>query len=42
VDGALEAVEDVAIPGGDDFEGEIVVVAAYFTLGHGMLLGRGG
>jgi hypothetical protein len=41
VDGALEAVEDVALAGGDDLEGEVVVVAAHFASRHGGLLWLG-
>src|SRR5438105_10068515 len=35
VNGALEAVERVSLAGGNHLEGEIVVVAADFALGHG-------
>jgi hypothetical protein len=38
VDGALEAVEDVVLAGGDDLEGEMIVVAAHFAFRHGGLL----
>jgi hypothetical protein len=35
VDGALEAVEDVALTGRDDLEGEVVLVAADLASRHG-------
>jgi hypothetical protein len=34
----FEAIEDVPVPGGNDLEGEVVVVAADFTSWHGNLL----
>jgi hypothetical protein len=39
VDGAFEAVEGIGVSGGDDLEGEVVVVAADLALSHGDLLG---
>ena len=36
VDRALEAVEHVPLPGRDHFERQVVVVAADFTLSHGV------
>src|SRR5271166_38170 len=41
VDRALEAVEDMPLPRRDDFEGQVIFVAADFTLRHDGLLGRG-
>jgi hypothetical protein len=35
VDRALEAVEDVVVARGDDLKRQVVVIAAYLTLGHG-------
>jgi hypothetical protein len=34
VDGALETVESIGVSGGDDLEGEVVVVAADLALSH--------
>src|SRR3989442_8531637 len=35
---ALKAVEDMVHAGGNDVKRQIVVVAAHFTFGHGLLL----
>jgi hypothetical protein len=37
---ALKAVKNVTNTAGDDLEAEAVFIPAYFTLGHGALLGR--
>src|SRR6476659_105039 len=41
MNGAFEAVEGMGPARGDDLEGEVVVVPADFTHGHGGLLERG-
>ena len=41
MDGAFEAVERMRRSGRHDLEGEVVVVAADFTLSHGSLPGTG-
>src|SRR5918994_4947861 len=38
VDGTLEAIERMGVTGGNDLEGEIVIVAADFTSSHRHLL----
>jgi hypothetical protein len=40
LNGAFEAIEDVPVPGGNDLEGEVVVVAADFAHRHRTSLGR--
>ena len=42
LNGAFEAIEDVPTPGGNDLEGEVVVVAADFADRHRASLGRAG
>ena len=37
MNGAFEAIEHVSVPGGDNFECFVVVVAAYFTDSHNHL-----
>src|SRR2546428_2254276 len=38
LNGALKAVEDMVHAGGNDVKRQIVVIAAHFTFGHGLLL----
>jgi len=34
LDGALEAVKDVPVTGGNDFKGHVIIVTAHFTTSH--------